>query len=370
VRGPAKKVSAGAEGRRVPEPDEILALLRAEGTQAEAGRVPTREEIVALLTAGDADTDALYRAADAVRAGHVGDTVHLRAIIEFSNHCVQNCLYCGLRRNNRRLFRYRMSPDEIFAAAAVARDQGYRTVVLQSGEDPGYPTSELARLVHRLKDQLDVAVTLSVGELPRVVYRELRTAGADRYLLKHETADPALFARLRPGTTLAGRLEKLVWLRELGYQVGSGNMVGLPGQTVESLAADVILLRELEVEMAGIGPFIPHPDTPLAGAPPGPLELTLDVLAVTRLVLPRAHLPATTAMSVLHPEGRQRALACGANVVMPDLTPEPYRRHYEIYPGRTAAPVGAPRSFAAWRETLAGLGRPVDSGYGHGPGRN
>lgn len=332
--------------------------------------MPNREEIMALLTAGEAQTGALHRAADAVRAGHLGDAVHLRAIIEFSNHCRQNCLYCGLRRDNRRLFRYRMTPDEVFAAAAGARAEGYRTVVLQSGEDPGYRASELARLVHRLKDRLDVAVTLSVGELPRAAYRELGAAGADRYLLKHETADPALFARLRPGTSLAGRLEKLAWLRDLGYQVGSGNMVGLPGQTVESLAADIALLRDLEVEMAGIGPFIPHPDTPLAASSPGMLELTLKVLAVTRLALPRAHLPATTAVSVLHPRGRQHALACGANVVMPDLTPEPYRRHYDIYPGRTAAPVGAPPSFAAWREALAGLGRPVDSGYGHGPGRN
>jgi len=332
--------------------------------------VLTREEIATLLASGDADTGAIHRAADAVRAGHVGDAVHLRAIIEFSNHCVQNCLYCGLRRDNRRVFRYRMTPDEIFTAAAGARAEGYRTIVLQSGEDPGYRISKLARLVHRLKDRLDVAVTLSVGELPRAGYRELRAAGADRYLLKHETADPALFARLRPGTSLAGRLENLARLRELGYQVGSGNMVGLPEQTVENLAADIALLRELEIEMAGVGPFIPHPDTPLAGVPPGSLELTLKVLAVTRLVLPRAHLPATTAVSVLHPRGRQRALACGANVVMPDLTPEPYRRHYDIYPGRTAAPVGAPPSFAAWREALAGLGRPVDSGYGHGPGRN
>lgn len=337
---------------------------------AEAGRVPPREEIVALLTAANTEADALYCAADAVRAGHLGNTVHLRAIIEFSNHCLQNCLYCGLRRDNRRLRRYRMSPDEIYSAAARARAEGYRTIVLQSGEDPVWRTAEMAKLVHRMKEELDVAVTLSLGDLSRAAYRELRAAGADRYLLKHETADPALFARLRPGTALTGRLERLAWLRELGYQVGAGNMVGLPGQTVESLVTDIILLGELEVEMAGIGPFIPHPDTPLAGSPPGPLELTLKILAVMRLVLPRAHLPATTAVSVLHPRGRQRALACGANVVMPDLTPEPYRWHYEIYPGRAAAPEGAAGSFAAWREALAALGRTVDPGYGHGPGRN
>ncbi len=322
-------------------------------------------EIVTLLQAGGREAEALFRAADEVRARHLGDTVHLRAIIEFSNHCVRNCLYCGLRRNNRRLPRYQMAPEEIFVAAARARAEGYRTIVLQSGEDPRYQAAELAGLVRRLKTELNVTVTLSLGDLPRASYRELRAAGAGRYLLKHETADPVLFARLRPETRLPGRLERLTWLRELGYQVGAGNIVGLPGQTLRALAADVLLLKRFAVDMAGIGPFISHPDTPLAGCASGSLELTLKVLAVTRLLLPRTHLPATTAVGVLHPEGRARALRCGANVIMSDLTPTPYRRYYEIYPGRTRSVVEGRGSFAWWQEELAHLGRKV----GKGPGR-
>ncbi|RPF42639.1 iron-only hydrogenase maturation protein HydE [Thermodesulfitimonas autotrophica] len=326
-----------------------------------------REEIILLLNAQGEEMEALCQAADAVRAKYLGRTVHLRAVIEFSNYCVRNCFYCGLRRDNRRLSRYRMTPAEIFTAARRARAEGFRTVVLQAGEDPSYHLRELCRLVYRLKSELDVAVTLSVGDLSREAYRELRAAGADRYLLKHETADPALFASLRPGTTFTARVKRLHWLRELGYQVGSGNIVGLPGQTIASLAADILLLKELDVEMAGIGPFIPHPATPLGAFPPGSLSLTLKVLAVTRLLLPLAHLPATTAVATLSPEGRRRALKAGANVVMPDLTPFPYRQHYAIYPGKTR-PRGEGRdAFRWWQQELAKIGREVDCGYGHSP---
>ncbi len=327
----------------------------------------SREEVALLLRAEGEEAAALLRAADRVRAGYLGEKVHLRAIIEFSNYCGNNCLYCGLRRDNRLLFRYRMSLDEILAAARQARTAGYRTIVLQAGEDPAYSAGELARLIRRMKDELDVAVTLSLGDRSRSDYRRLREAGADRYLLKHETADPVLFARLRPGTTLEKRLERLRWLQELGYQVGAGNMVGLPGQTIETLADDILLLQELRVEMAGIGPFIPHPDTPLAGAPAGSLEMTLKVLAVTRILLPYTFLPATTAVATLAPDGRQRALQAGANVVMPDLTPPPYRRHYALYPGRNR-PVGeGTASFAWWVQEMARMGREVTADYGHIP---
>ncbi|MDI6907094.1 MAG: [FeFe] hydrogenase H-cluster radical SAM maturase HydE [Thermoanaerobacterales bacterium] len=344
-------------------PEFAAALSRATKAHALA-----REEIVLLLGAEGEDAVALFRAADAVRARHLGEAVHLRAVIEFSNHCVKNCHYCGLRRDNRRLARYRITPQEVLAAARCVRSQGYRTVVLQAGEDPAYQTTDLARLVHRLKTELDVAVTLSLGDLTREAYRELRAAGADRYLLKHETANPALFARLRPGTTLAGRLERLSWLRELGYQVGSGNIVGLPGQTLKTLADDILLLKKMDVEMAGTGPFIPHPATPLGAFPPGSLDLTLKVLAVTRLLLPLAHLPATTAVATIHPDGRRRALAAGADVVMPDLTPAAYRRYYEIYPGKNGpAGEGRDSSFAWWEEELKDLGRTVARDYGHSP---
>jgi biotin synthase len=340
-----------------------------------------RKEITVLLRAEGEPAAALQRAADQVRVAHLGAVVHLRAIIEISNYCVRNCLYCGLRRDNRSLPRYRMPPEEILATARRAHQAGYQTIVLQSGEDPAYTAVDLARLIRQMKTELEVAVTLSLGDRSRDDYEHLRAAGADRYLLKHETADPALFAHLRPGTTLDERLQKLGWLRELGYQVGAGNMVGLPGQTLETLADDILLLRELGVEMAGIGPFIPHPDTPLAAAPTGSLEMTLKVLALTRLLLPDAHLPATTALAALpacaspadrparasqdrNPApgllsaGQRRALQAGANVIMPDLTPAPYRQHYDLYPGRTrpAAAEEAP-SLPRWEQEMATLGR-------------
>jgi biotin synthase len=327
-----------------------------------------RHEVIVLLQARGEEVDALGRAADGVRAAFLGDEVHLRGIIEFSNYCRRNCCYCGLRRDNRKLRRYRMAPGEILAAARRAAGLGLPTVVLQSGEDPHYTAPVLADIIRRLKEEVGVeAVTLSVGERSFEDYRLWREAGADRYLLKHETADAALFARLRPGTTLQERLLRLKWLRDLGYQVGSGNIVGLPGQTLETLAADILLLRELDVEMAGIGPFIPHPETPLGNEPPGGLELTLKVLAVSRLLLPRAHLPATTALGTIHPAGRRLGLCFGANVIMPDTTPPPYRRYYQIYPGKAGMDDEMEATLVALKNMIHSLNRRVGRGPGHAP---
>ncbi len=327
-----------------------------------------RHEVIVLLQARGEEVDALGRAADGVRAAFLGDEVHLRGIIEFSNYCRRNCLYCGLRRDNRKLRRYRLTPGEILAAARRVAGLGLPTVVLQSGEDPHYTAPVLADIIRRLKEEVGVeAVTLSVGERSFEDYRLWREAGADRYLLKHETADAALFARLRPGTTLQERLLRLKWLRDLGYQVGSGNIVGLPGQTLETLAADILLLRELDVEMAGIGPFIPHPETPLGNEPPGGLELTLKVLAVSRLLLPRAHLPATTALGTIHPGGRRLGLCFGANVIMPDTTPPPYRCYYQIYPGKAGLHDEMEATLVALKNMIHSLNRRVGRGPGHAP---
>jgi len=328
-----------------------------------------RRTVLALLE-GSVDPDArsaLFQAADEVRRRYVGDEVHLRGIIEFSNNCVRNCHYCGLRAANTALPRYRMSPSEIVTIAERAGGLGVGTIVLQSGEDPFWDAATLAEVVGEIKRRTGLAVTLSVGDRSREDYALWREAGADRYLLKHETSDAELFRRLRPGTTLDGRLTCLGYLRELGYQVGSGNMVGLPGQSLETLADDVILLRNLDVEMAGIGPFIPHPDTPLASAPPGTVDLTLRVLAVTRLALPWAHLPATTALGTADPEGRQKALRCGANVVMPNVGPTDYRRLYQIYPGKICVDEMADKCLACLKGMISSLGRSVGRGPGHSP---
>ena len=329
------------------------------------GKDPELSEIETLLDAKGEQIRQLFAAADRVRRRGVGDSVHLRAIIEFSNHCRKNCLYCGLRRDNRTLPRYRLPVEEIMDAAGRAAGLGYRTVVLQSGEDPYFSAADVARLVEQIKARHDLAVTLSLGERRREAYRIWREAGADRYLLKQETSDPALFAYLKPDGSLQERLQCLRWLRELSYQTGSGNMVGLPGQTTATLARDIALMREMDVEMAGIGPFLPHQDTPLRDAAPGKMEATLVTLAVTRLCLPRAHLPATTALSTLDPQGHSLALGCGANVIMPNLTPLRVRDKYLIYPQKADIgddPVQAKKDIEA---LLAGLARPPATDYGH-----
>lgn len=360
---------SGQSGNPAGGADNASTAALLAGALADDGAL-SPSALLTLLSADPADSGTLFAAADLVREHNLGDEVHLRGIIEFSNCCVKNCRYCGLRRDNRRLVRYRLGPDEILTAAREAAALGIKTIVLQSGEDPYYSADMLAGLIYRLKEELDVAVTLSLGDRPREDYRLMRRAGADRYLLKHETADPALFAALRPGTTLTDRLRHLYWLRELGYEVGSGNMVGLPGQTLNTLVEDILLLRELGVEMAGIGPFIPHPDTPLTGCPAGSLELTLKVLAVTRLVLPRAHLPATTALGSIHPDGRRRGLLCGADVIMPNVTPLLYRSRYQIYPGKVGLSATPSEAVAAARSLIQSLGRRVGRGYGGVSRRN
>lgn len=328
-----------------------------------------REAIVTLLegSAEDEARRALFRAADEVRRRYVGDEVHVRGLIEFSNNCVRNCHYCGLRSANKNLKRYRMSPDEIVEVAERAARLGCGTIVLQSGEDPAWDAQTMAEVIGKIKQRTGLAITLSVGNRPREDYAAWREAGADRYLLKHETADAELFSRLRPGTTLKDRLACLNYLRELGYQVGSGNIVGLPGQTLASLADDIVLLQTLDVEMAGIGPFIPHPDTPLAAATPGSVDLTLRVLAVARLAVPWAHLPATTALGTADPEGRQKALRCGANVVMPNVGPTEYRPLYQIYPGKICLNEAAEKCLTCIGAMISSLGRTVGHGPGHSP---
>ncbi|MGI9860216.1 [FeFe] hydrogenase H-cluster radical SAM maturase HydE [Moorella naiadis] len=332
--------------------------------RAAAGRELNREDIITLLGAAvGAEADALYRQADNVRARVAGDEVHLRGIIEFSNYCRRRCYYCGLRADNARLRRYRLMPEDIVAVARRGAELGYGTVVLQSGEDPWYTAPVLAGVIREIK-KLGVAVTLCVGERPREEYARWREAGADRYLLKHETANEELYARLHPGMSWSARRQCLTWLKKLGYQVGSGNIIGLPGQSLADLADDLLLLRQLDVEMAGLGPFIPHPDTPLGGEPAGSVELTYRVVAVARLVIPYAHLPATTALGTLAANGRQLALTRGANVIMPNLTPAEYRPDYQIYPNKICVNEGPEDC----RHCLEGMVRSLGRRLGRGPG--
>ena len=302
--------------------------------KAEVGNNLKREEIIELLALPSSYTPQILEAANRVRKEQVGDEIFLRGIIEFSNHCERNCLYCGLRKNNSGLSRYRMSEDEIIVTAEEIQKSGVRTVVLQSGEDSFFDTKIICRLIERIRRETDLVITLSIGERSRTDYQTFHQAGANRYLLKHETADKEIYRYLRPGCKWEDRLQCLRWLKELGFETGTGNMVGLPGQTLETLADDLLVMKLLNADMLGIGPFIAHPDTPLAGIGHDDLELTLRVIAIARLLTRNTNIPATTALGTMHPQGRLLALKAGANVVMPDFTPKTYRSRYDIYPGR------------------------------------
>lgn len=302
------------------------------------------------------DFSPVAAAADRVRREAVGDTVHLRALLELSNHCRRRCAYCGLRADRRDLPRYRMAPEEILAAAREARAAGYRTLVLQSGEDPWYTAARLGEVVAAVKEETGMAVTLSCGEMGEADYAHLRSCGADRYLLKHETADPDLYRAFHPGSSIQERVGCLRALARLGYEVGSGFMVGLPGQTLSVLARDLLLLKDIPCQMAGIGPFLPHPATPLAAAAPGSGELTRRCVALARLLLPQANLPATTALGVRTRGERNDVFSYGANVVMLKITPNAYKQLYDIYPAALPrTDIAAQRR--ALEEQIRALGR-------------
>ena len=248
----------------------------------------------------------LFKKADETRREHCGDDIHVRGIIEFSNICKRNCFYCGLRAKNGKVRRYRLTEEEIVAAAVAAAAMDIRTVVLQSGEDDHFNTDRLSSVVRAVK-KAGLAVTLSAGEKTKEEYAALKAAGADRYLLRFETSDRALFAMLKPDSSYENRFNCLKWLKETGFQVGSGIMTELPGQSYETIAADLLLFKELDLDMIGVGPFIPHPDTPLGASPRGSIDLTLKVVALARLLTLNAHIPATTAMGTVDKFGRQRA---------------------------------------------------------------
>lgn len=311
------------------------------------------------------DVQDLFAEADRVRREQVGDAVHLRGLIEFSNVCGRDCFYCGLRRSNRSVERYSMSIDEIYETAANAERLGYKSLVLQSGESASYPVADVCRLLERIKRELKVAVTLSMGEKTREEYASLKAAGADRYLLRFETSSSRLFAELKPDSSFDERMQCLLWLKELGFQVGSGIMVGLPGQTPEMVADDIMLMKILDLDMIGIGPFIPNPQTPLEGAASGTLDMTLRAVALIRLVTRNTHIPATTAMGSIDKQGRQRALRCGANVLMPNVTPTRYREHYQLYPGKICIQDKPADCALCISGMVASLGRSIAQDAGH-----
>lgn len=323
----------------------------------------TRNELITLLQ-DDLNNQKLFAAADATRHRFVGDKIHLRALIEFSNICKNNCCYCGLRRDNKNIERYRIDTDTIFELAQYASlTMGLKTVVLQSGEDMFFNLEKIQEIIRRIKS-LDVALTLSIGEKTAEEYKAYRDAGADRFLLRIETTDQDLYHRLDPGMNWQRRKQCLLDLGAAGLEIGSGVMVGLPGQTIESLADDILFFQEIKADMIGIGPFIPHPDTPLRHETGGQLEQSLKVMALTRLLLPDINIPATTAMETLAPNGQVRALQSGANVIMPNVTLTQFRKHYELYPGKSTTNYTPDQSLKVLRDKIASIGREVADDYG------
>ncbi len=337
-----------------------------------------RGEILAWLRCDDPKRlERLWEMADQERARRVGDCVHLRGLVEISNHCARLCTYCGISAAHAALKRYRLSRDEIMACARRAFAFGYGTIVLQAGEDPELDSQWVADLVGDIKGTTGLAVTLSLGERAPDELALWRARGADRYLLRFETSDRGLFARIHPphnDQAVCDRIALLRTIKALGYETGSGIMVGIPGQTRASIARDLALFRELDLDMIGIGPYIAHPATrlgregaPAAGADQAPAteQMACIVVALARLACPEANIPSTTALATINSaHGRAHGLTRGANVCMPNLTPPSYRCLYEIYPGKAGSQGTPEDSHRSMLETLAALGRPA----GQGPG--
>lgn len=296
-----------------------------------------KEELIFLIAGRNRGTELYARElARQVRERTYGNRVFIRGLIEFTNYCKNDCYYCGIRRSNKKAARYRLTKEDILDCCRQGYELGFRTFVLQGGEDGYFTAERLTELIREIKNGYpDCALTLSVGEKKEEEYRAFREAGADRYLLRHETADPDHYRILHPEPlSLENRKHCLFLLKKLGFQTGAGFMVGSPGQTPETLAEDFLFLKKLDPEMVGIGPFISHGDTPFREQPDGTMEDTLFYLALLRLMLPRVLLPATTALGTIHPSGREKGILSGANVVMPNLSPLSVRKKYMLYDGK------------------------------------
>ncbi len=322
----------------------------------------SKNEVIEILK-DNSQNDWLFSLADKIRKENVGDEVHLRGLIEFSNICKRTCKYCGLRCENKDIDRYRIEPDDIIFYAQKAVDMGYKTIVLQSGEDEYYSRELLCKIIKGIKT-LDVALTLSIGERCFDDYKAFKDCGADRYLIRIETTDKELYKKMHPHMNFENRVRCLKDLGKLGYEVGTGCLVGLPGQTIESLANDILFFKEINADMVGIGPFIAHPHTPLKDCLNGDFTLALKVMALTRILLKNINIPATTAMETLNQNGRIIALQSGANVVMPNVTTTEYRAKYEIYPNKICINENPSQCFNCVSGKIRSIGRSVSTGYG------
>ncbi|OQY31876.1 MAG: [FeFe] hydrogenase H-cluster radical SAM maturase HydE [Spirochaetaceae bacterium 4572_59] len=298
-----------------------------------------------------------------------GKDVLLRGLLEYTNYCVSNCLYCGIRRDNPNVHRYRIEEAMLLEAVQAGFDRGLRSFVIQGGEDPSYPIERVCGLIEAIKIQTrgEAAVTLSCGMRSREEYRAMAQAGASRYLLRFETSDPELHAYLRDGKTLKDRLQALEDIRAAGFQTGSGFMLGLPGETEKTRLENILLCQKLELDMVGIGPFIPHPETPLKNVEQQPIEDSIRGVALLRLALPESHIPATTAAGTLQPDGREKMIDAGANVLMPNITQTDFKKDYLLYPGKICLDESGIQCIGCLSSRLAPLDRVLSFDKGDAP---
>ena len=326
----------------------------------------TKCEALQLIREGADYKDKLFALAQRAAQQSFGRNIFLRGLIEFTNYCKNDCYYCGIRRSNKNAARYRLTRDEILECCRAGYALGFRTFVLQGGEDYTYSDEDIAAIVRAIKQQHpDCAVTLSIGERSRETYKLWKEAGADRYLLRHETADFNHYAKLHPAELSAvNRQSCLYTLKELGYQAGAGFMVGSPYQTEENLADDLMFLQKLRPQMIGIGPFIPHHNTPFKNEAEGSVELTLVLLAILRLLFPHVLLPATTALGTLCPGGRVLGIKAGANVIMPNLSPQNVRGKYLLYDNKLHSGAEAAEALELLKQEVAGIGYKIVAARG------
>jgi biotin synthase len=327
---------------------------------------PSRADVSALLQAEGDDLKLLFSEANQVRKANFGDDVFLRGIIEFSNYCNKNCFYCGIQEKNEKVHRYRISDEEIINTCKKIEGYGQTTVVLQSGEDFFYTKERMSKLIETIKKETSLAVTVSVGVRDKETYATWRESGMDRYLLRFETSNKELFKKCNPDDDLDERLEALNCLKSLGVQTGSGFLIGLPGQTYDELAEDIIFCTNLNLDMIGVGPFISHPDTEFSKLEnPFSKEVFFKVIAILRLLNTKAHIPSTTAFDAIDKQGRNKVLQYGANVFMPNATPKKYRKDYSLYPGKPCIDESSDDCANCVTGRLKFLGRNIGVGPGH-----
>lgn len=336
-----------------------LADMKALINKLENDRILTREEFTTLISKREPELDSyLFTKASAIRNNYFGNDIYMRGLIEFTNYCKNDCFYCGIRKSNTHAERYRLSEEQILECCETGYNLGFRTFVLQGGEDGYYSDDRICSIIRAIKETYsECALTLSIGEKDVESYRAYYRAGADRYLLRHETANEVHYHKMHPHVmSLAKRRQCLYELKAIGFQVGCGFMVGSPYQTEACLAEDMLFIRELEPHMVGIGPFIPHHDTPFAAEAAGSLELTLFMLALIRLMLPNVLLPATTALGTIHSLGREMGIQAGANVVMPNLSPRGVRSKYLLYDNKICTGDEAAECCHCLQNRLKGIG--------------